>query len=131
MKTKYSLMCEAANVSSTGNLNAYGIFHNINVRHFPIIIPRMFYVACIQFHRSETGTHLFRVNFIDDDGRPLILPLEREIMAFENKLTANFLMGLDKIQFQKPGTYEVHLMINNQLLAVNTIRVVEAPLEQV
>lgn len=127
MKSKYSLICEAANVSSSGNLNAFGIFQSINIRVFPFVIPRMFYVAGIQFHRSETGEHHFIVNFIDDDGRSITSSLERKIMIYENKYFANFLVGLENTQFHKPGTCQVNLLINNQPVATNTIHVFQTP----
>jgi hypothetical protein len=131
MKSKYSFVCEAANISSSGNLNAFGIFQSINIRSFPFGIPRMFYVAGIQFHRSETGRHGFSVNFIDDDGRSIVPPLEREVVMYENKYFANFLVELENTQFHKPGTYQVNLMINNQPIAANTIRVFQIPPEPV
>lgn len=129
MKFKYSFICETANVSSSGNLNAFGIFQNINIQNFPFVIPRMFYVAGIQFHRSETGRHSFIVNFIDDDGRSITPPLEREIVINEHKYFANFLVGLENIQFLKPGTYQINLMIHNQTIAINGINVSQIPPE--
>jgi hypothetical protein len=125
MKSKYTFVCEAANISQGGNLNVLGIFQNINAENFPITFAKMIYVASIQFHRSETGKHFFKVHFIDDDGKPVIPPLEGEFIVYENNLSANLLLGIEGIVFPKPGTYAIDLTIDHQHVSTDNIQVMK------
>jgi hypothetical protein len=126
MNPKYTFVCEAANVAQGGNLNVLGIFQNINAENFPVTFAKMIYVASIEFHRSETGNHRFKVNFIDADGKSIIPPLDGEFFVYENNLSANLLLGIEGIVFPKPGTYAIDLTIDHQHMATDNIQVVKA-----
>lgn len=125
MNPKYTFVCEAANISQGGNLNVLGIFQNINSESFPMTFSKMIYVASIEFHRSEKGKHVFKVNFIDDDGTSVIPPLEGEFMVNESNLSANLLLGIEGIVFPKPGTYAIDLTIDHQHMATDNIQVLK------
>jgi len=126
MNTKYSFVCEAANISQSGNLNVLGIFQNINAEVFPTTFAKMVYVASIEFHRSETGKHIFKVNFIDSDGKSIIPPLEGEFVVYDNNLFANLLLGIEGIAFPGPGIYAIDLTIDHQHMATDNITVLKA-----
>lgn len=125
MNPKYTFVCEAANISQGGNLNVLGIFQNINAEKFPVTFAKMIYVASILFHRSETGPHVFKVNFIDEDGKPVIPPLEGEFYVYDQNLSANLLLGIEGIVFPKPGTYAIDLTIDHQHMATDNIQVLK------
>ncbi|NLL40163.1 MAG: hypothetical protein GX254_11345 [Clostridiales bacterium] len=127
MQIKYSFLCEAANITRTGNLNVLGIFDNINTRQFPCVHPHCVYIARIAFHRSEVGRHPFRITFIDDDGNQVIPPLCGEISASVNNMTANIMMNIFNIKFPHPGEYHIDLTINNQHICTDTIHLVQKP----
>lgn len=126
MLCKYSFVCDAANISQTGNLNVLGIFRNINTAKFPCQHPRFTYVANIEFHRSELGKHLFRINFIDDDGNDIISPLSGEIEVNAINRSANILVELANIQFPKAGVYEIDLTLDNQHVATESINIIQS-----
>lgn len=126
MNSKYTFVCEAANIAQGGNLNVLGIFQNINAETFPVTFAKMIYVASIQFHRSETGKHIFKVNFIDADGKPVIPPLEGEFFVNENNLSANLLLGIEGIVFPQSGTYAIDLTIDHKHMATDNIQVLKA-----
>ncbi len=123
MKSKYTFVCEAANISQGGNLNVLGIFQNFNAPKLPITVTRMVYVACIEFHRSEAGKHRFKVNFIDEDGMQVIPPLDGEVFIPENNLFANLMMNIENTTFKKPGIFAIDLTMDNQHLATDNIHV--------
>jgi hypothetical protein len=125
MNTKYTFVCEAANISQGGNLNVLGIFQNINSETFPVTFAKMIYVASIEFHRSEVGRHIFKVNFIDDDGKSVIPPLEGEFFVHEQNLSANLLLGIEGIVFPKAGTYAIDLTIDHQHMATDNIQMIK------
>jgi hypothetical protein len=130
MNVKYSFVCDAANISQTGNINVLGIFKNIFSSQFPCAHPKFTYVANIEFHRTEIGKHKFKITFIDEDGKKLIPSIDSEIDVqpqnpFENPWT-NFLFEFANINFPKAGIYEINLAIDNIHLCTDTITVVEA-----
>ncbi len=125
MNCRYSFVCDAANISQTGNLNVLGIFRNINAAKFPCQYPRFTYVANIEFHRSESGKHLFRINFIDDDGKDVISPLTGEIEVSSSNRSANILVELANIQFPKAGVYEIDLTLDNQHVTTESINILQ------
>lgn len=125
MNPKYTFVCEAANISQGGNLNVLGIFQNINAENFPVTFAKMIYVASIEFHRSEKGLHHFKVNFIDNDGKSIIPPLEGELAVNENNLFANLLLGIEGIVFPGAGTYAIDLTIDHQHIATDNIQVIK------
>jgi hypothetical protein len=124
MKLKYSFVCDAANVSQSGNLNVLGIFKNISATNFPATHSKMVYVASMDFHRSEMGNHKFRVNFVDDDGRNVMQPIEGEISVRDGNLAANIILEINNITFNKPGTYCIDLTIDSQHIASEEINLV-------
>ena len=126
MLCKYSFVCDAANISQTGNLNVLGIFRNISAVKFPCQHPRFTYVANMEFHRSELGKHSFRINFIDDDGNDVISPLNGEIEVNAANRSANILVELANIQFPKAGVYEIDLTLDNQHVTTESINVIQA-----
>lgn len=126
MHCRYSFVCDAANISQTGNLNVLGIFRNINSAKFPCQHPRFTYVANIEFHRSESGKHSFRINFIDDDGKDIISPLTGEIEVSSSNRSANILVELANIQFPKAGIYEIDLTLDNQHVTTESINIIQA-----
>ncbi len=123
MKIKYSFISEAANVSQSGNLNVLGIFQNINATSFPTKFTKMVYVACIEFHRSESGNHKFKLNFIDDDGKQVIPVVEGDLYVSEDSNYSNLLLSFENIQFNSPGTYAMDLLIDNHHISTDIINV--------
>ncbi len=115
MQVKYSFVCDAANISSNGNLNALGIFNQINASKFPCTHPRFIYAVCISFHISEVGKHNFRLFFINDDGKEILPQLNGIINVTSSSLNSNnILLELNGVQFPKAGTYQIDLTIDNQ-----------------
>lgn len=121
MKTKYSFVCDAANISQSGNINVLGIFRNINTSSFPCVLPKMTYVSCIEFHRSEVGSHKFKLTFINDDGKDILPALHGEIAITNHSLVTNIMLDISNVSFPEPGTYAIDLTLNNQNIASDNI----------
>lgn len=85
MEVKYAFFCDAATVDSAGKLNVLGIFTNINMVKFPGRYHQMYFVAALEGHRSEIGKHKFKINFVDEDGKEIIKPLEGKLEINEKK----------------------------------------------
>ncbi|SHH60941.1 hypothetical protein SAMN02745823_00463 [Sporobacter termitidis DSM 10068] len=121
MKLKYSFVCDSANISLQGNLNALGIFSNINAPKYPLTYSRFFYVANVVFHRSEAGPHKFRLSFVNDDGRDIVSPIEGALNATPQVLSNNLLLELNGITFPGPGVYQIDLSVDNVFMGSETI----------
>lgn len=121
MKAKYSFVCDAANISQSGNINVLGIFRNINVSTFPCTLSKMTYVACIEFHRSEVGRHKFKLTFINDDGKDILPSLNGEIEITSQSLITNIILDISNVVFTSPGNYAIDLTVNNQNIASEDI----------
>ena len=132
MNLKYSFVCDSANISLQGNLNALGIFGNINAPIFPVTLGRFFYVAHIVFHRSEVGLHRFKLSLVNSDGRDILPPVEGEMNVTLQALSNNLLLQFNGVTFPEPGSYQVDLTIDSIYLGSETIgaAVAERPLLQ-
>ena len=132
MKLKYAFVCDSANISLQGNLNALGIFSNINASQYPVTFGRFFYVATIMFHGSEIGPHRFKLLFVNDSDKEIIPPVEGELNATPQALNNNLLLELNGITFPNPGIYKFTLSVDNKLLGTESINVLIAdrPLQQ-
>ncbi len=124
MKHKYSFFCDAANVDSSGKVSALGIFTDIRTQQFPAIHQTMTFVACIEGRSTEAGKHPFRINFIDDDGKDIIPPMQGKINITRNSLNANIMLKLNTVTFPKPGTYSMDLIVDNQVIASESLNVI-------
>jgi hypothetical protein len=113
MKLKYSFVCDYANVSVQGNLNASSIFTSISSDAFPATLARFFFVASIAFHRSEVGKHRFRLSFVDQDGKDVLSPIGGELEATNQSLNANIIIELNAVKLNTPGTYQFDLTVDN------------------
>lgn len=132
MLLKYSFVCDSANISLQGNLNALGIFSTINAPKYPVTYGRFFYVANIVFHRSEAGPHKFKLSFVDADGRDIIQPAEGDMNVTPQTLSSNLLLELNGITFPNPGAYQIDLTVDTIYLGSETINLalVERTLQQ-
>lgn len=126
MNVKYSFVCDAANIAQSGNLNVLGIFKSINAVQFPCVYPRFMYIAHIEFHRSETGKHKFKLNFINDDGKEILPPMYGEINVNPQNPFTNIMVNINGATFPKPGAYQIDLNIDYQHLCTETIIVSDA-----
>jgi hypothetical protein len=125
VKIKYSFVCDSAVVGMNGNLSAMNIFQNLGATQFPVTIPKMVFVAVIQFHRSEIGVHKFRLALVDDDGRDVIPPMAGEINATMQSLNVNMLTEMVGINVARAGVYQLDLTIDNNHMTSEQITVAQ------
>jgi hypothetical protein len=123
MQLKYTFVCEAANISN-GALNALGIFDVIQAMSFPCVHPKFTYVSNIEFHRTETGVHKFKLSFVYEDGRDVIAPVSGEVNVVPNSLRTSLLMQFAGIEFKEEGVYELKLSVDDVPVSTETIRLV-------
>lgn len=115
MEVKYSFVCDCANIDTQGKLNVLGIFNNIYMREFPGVYGNFMYVAALEFSRSETGDHNFRLCFIDYDGNDVLPPQDGRIEVNNAKSIANIIIKIGNVQFPKEGIYRIDLALDGRL----------------
>lgn len=123
MKVKYSFLCEAANISQSGNLNILGIFRNICTRNVPFTFSKMFFVCSVEFNPDEIGTHKFKLNFIDVDGHNILPTLEGELLVSEDSQFSNIVLGLDNVVFKKLGSCEFNMFIDGNHVSSESLSI--------
>jgi len=127
LNTKYSFICDGANISQRGTLNVLGIFRNIHCPQFPHIHPKMVYVACFDFHRSEVGSHIFKITLVDEDGKNVINAINGKIEVLPVQLYTNIIMEFNGLKIEKAGTYQIDLTVDNHHLCSESIAVAQIP----
>jgi len=129
MEVKYSFICDYAAADAGGKVNVIGIFNNINVREFPCTYPAFTYVAGLKFQRSETGVHRFVLSFIDYDGNEFRPKVQGQIKVGNTMVAQNIILNLKNIKFPKATTYQIDLVVDNQVAASDTINVLQMPIK--
>ena len=132
MNTQIAVLCDAA-TDYQGKLNLLGTFDTIFTRKLPAVHPSCAIVLRTIFTRVETGKHRIRIDFVDEDGKaviqPLDLPFEIRMPDGAISLSRNFIVNLQQIKFEKAGSYSVDAAIDgrHEVSIPLAVRVVAPP----
>jgi len=117
MNIQIAVLCDVA-TDYQGKLNLLGTFDTIFTRKLPAIHPSCAIVLRIIFSRVEAAAHRIRINFVDEDGKAVIQPLE---LPFEIRLprdaitvSRNFILNLQQVHFDRAGSYSVDVAIDGR-----------------
>jgi hypothetical protein len=116
MEVAYSFVCDAANVSESGNLNAFSIFDTITTEKFPVKQPRITYVAVLKCHPPEAGQHSFTVSITYSGGKRIAPDIKRSFQVNPRSHNVRLIINFNGITFNAPGTYCVDLAVDAQLI---------------
>jgi hypothetical protein len=126
MEVQVSVLCDSA-ADYDGKLCVLGCFDTIFAQGFPATHPQCAVALRILFRREDEGAHSVRVNFIDEDGRSVIPPLETEIeVATPDEWllsTHNLVLNLQQLRFALAGQYSVDVSMDGQIVARIPLRV--------
>src|SRR5207302_10994343 len=75
MEIQVAALCDSA-VDYGGKLCLLGAFDTIIAGQVPAVHPQCSVALRLGFRKEEEGQHAVRVNFIDEDGRSIVPPLE-------------------------------------------------------
>ena len=132
MNIQIACLCDAA-TDYQGKLNLLGTFDTIFTRKLPAVHPSCAIVLRIIFTRVEADKHRIRIDFVDEDGKAVIQPLD---MPFEIRmppgaitLSRNFIVNLQQIKFDRAGSYSVDVAIDgrHEISVPLAVRVVASP----
>ncbi len=119
MTIQVAVLCDAA-TDYNGKLNLLGTFDTIYAPQLPAHHPQCSVAMRIAFDRVEEGPHHLLINFVDEDGQPIMrgteVPVEVIFPADATFISRNFVVNIQQLKFEKTGLYSVDLVMDDRQL---------------
>lgn len=130
MNIETFLLCDAA-THQQGKLNILGAFDAMFAKNLPAIHPACAIAVRIRFEKIEEGGHAVKILIIDEDGKSIGPELKGNInVRFRQDMdstTANLILNIQGLKFEKFGRYRIDLAIDGNVQASLPLRVDESP----
>ena len=122
METPIATLCDAA-TDYAGKLNLLGSFDTVLTTKFPAVHPQCAIALRFVFNKAEEGHRVFRLTFVNEDGKAVMPPVELaidvKIPDEVNYLSRNLIINLQQLKFDAAGQYGVEvLMDGNQVASI-------------
>jgi len=118
MEIQVASLCDAA-TDSQGKLNILGTFDTINASQMPAVHPQCSVALRLVFDKMEEGAHKVGLNFVDEDGRsvmpPIQIPIQVEVPDEAIFVSRNFIVNIQHMKFEKPGFYSVDISLDGEI----------------
>lgn len=122
VELELALLADAANSSREGKLNILGVFDTLYSASFPVQLPQFQLVMRFRADAVEAGrNYKVEIQMIDQDGKKLA-NLEAGLNFGQNPsrskgmpLKGDHIVTIANISFQKAGTYEFVVFINDEV----------------
>ncbi len=122
-KVKAFLICDQVIRSTDGKYTIVGVFRRVHAPQFPVFHARFgLYLMLGELN----GKYDFTIKFIDPADGNELGRADMKGIEYRNPLD-DFETGLNLpgLQFTRAGTFEVHLVVNGELLHVDTLHAVQ------
>jgi len=120
MTIQVAVLCDAA-TDYNGKLNLLGTFDTIYTPQLPAQHPQCSIATRIAFDRIEEGEHKMVVNFVDEDGAPIMASMDVavnvEFPPDATFISRNFIVNIQQLKLDKTGLYSIDLSIDGQTLS--------------
>src|SRR5262245_31812062 len=117
MEIQVAVLCDAA-TDNNGKLNILGTFDTIFTSQLPAIHPQCSIALRITFNKVEEGNHKVRLNFVDEDGKPVMrsieLPIQVAVPDDTIFISRNFIVNIQQLKFEKTGLYSIDLAVDGR-----------------
>ena len=117
MELQVAVLCDAA-TDSHGKLNILGTFDTIFTSQLPAVHPQCSIALRMSFGKSEEGKHQVKINFVDEDGKPVMrsVPLSIDVKVPDDTifLSRNFVINIQQLKFEKPGLYAIEIAMDGR-----------------
>lgn len=131
MEITLCVLADYANVSRESKLNIMGIFSVLHARRFPVLHPRMQLVIEFQADSAEAGRdRKIEVQLRDADGRQLFaLTGQGQLQSGPpgEVIRGHHILGMNNLKFDRPGSYEFLVLLDNDVRAKVPFKVVQLP----
>lgn len=117
MEIQIAALCDSA-VDFNGKLCLLGTFDTILAQQMPAVHPQCSIALRVVFSRIEEGLHKVRMNFVNEDGQPVMqaidIPVEVALPADATFLARNFVVNIQQMRFEQPGHYAINIAIDGR-----------------
>ena len=128
MNFQVSVLCDAA-TDDRGKLNILGAFDTIAGREFPLVHPQCALALRIQFMKMEEGEHQLSLNLVDEDGHPVIKPIQFpvrvQVPEHSYFTSRNVVINWQRLKFETPGQYSVDIALDGEQQASVPVQVLK------
>ena len=112
MTIQVAVLCDAA-TDYNGKLNLLGTFDTIYALSMPTQHPQCSIATRVAFDRMEEGQHKLILNFVDEDGQPIMpsmdVPVDVVFPPDATFISRNFIVNIQQLKLDKLGLYSVDL----------------------
>jgi hypothetical protein len=128
MEIQIAALCDSA-TDYNGKLCILGTFDTIMAHGFPISQPQCSIALRLLFREDDEGVFPARIGIVDEDGKPIVPPIETsiEVVIPDNAVffARNVVCNLQHIKFERPGYYSVDVVINGRPVTSIPFRIVQ------
>jgi hypothetical protein len=120
MTIQVAVLCDSA-TDYNGKLNLLGTFDTIYAAQMPTQHPQCSIAIRIAFDRDEEGRHTLLVNFVDEDGQPVMksvqIPVQVDFPPDATFISRNMVVNILQLTFSRAGLYSVDLSLDGRPLS--------------
>ncbi len=117
MDIQIAVLCDAA-TDNAGKLNILGSFDTIYSQQLPAVHPQCSIALRLTFNKIEEGSHKVKLNFVDEDGRPVMPPIDMpiEVAVPDDSIfiSRNFVVNIQQLKFEKTGLYSIDIALDGR-----------------
>jgi hypothetical protein len=118
MDIQVAVLCDAA-TDNNSKLNILGTFDTIYAAHLPVTHPQCSIAIRMTFSKAEEGSHKVTLNFMDEDGKPVMppipaMPVEVAVPDETMFLSRNIIVNIQKLRFEKEGLYSIEIALDGR-----------------
>lgn len=120
METPIAALCDAA-TDYAGKLNLLGVFDTVLTTKLPAVHPQCAIACRFVFNKAEEGSRVFRLAFVNEDGRVVMpaieLAIDIKVPDEVNYLSRNLIINLQQLKFDAAGQYSVEVQMDGRQVA--------------
>jgi hypothetical protein len=118
MNIQVAVLCDAA-TDDNGKLSLLGAFDTIFTQAFPAVHLHCSLALRVTFGHEDEGHHSLKLNFMDEDGHPLIphidIPFKVMIQEEAHFSTRNFIVNFQQLKFPQAGLYSLDVAFDGKV----------------
>ncbi len=125
MITELFVICDAAN-DSHGKLNILGAFDMIVANEFPFVHPHCAVVLRQRYDRTDRLESKIRLVIQHAAGDPVLASIDTVLqhgVTANPTSTANLIVNVNALRFEKPGDYTIILQVDGMPAAITPLYV--------
>lgn len=134
MEVTLALLADCANVTAEGKLNILGVFDSILAENFPTVHNQMNLIFRLEANAAEAGSRKdLLILLMGEDGQKLVtLSATMEFTARDpnksgEQFVADQIIGMQNVRFEKPGIYQIAILVNGDTKKTLMLRVRQRP----